>query len=221
MSREYRQFCGLARAMETVGGRWTLLVVRDLLAGPKRFTELQKGLPGIPTNVLSARLKELEETGVVTRRLLARGVAYEVTPYGRDLEDVMAQLGMWGARMMTARRDDEFFSVHALALALRGAFRPDKADDLDHVFDLRINGNDLRISITGGTVSFPPERDMDADTVIEADPDGIHQLLTGALSVDDALATHLVRITGNIDDALRFFEMFRLPAPIEPKTSSV
>src|SRR5438105_14626994 len=99
-ARTYGQFCGLARALELVGERWALLIVRDLLVGPKRFTDLRRGLPRIPTNVLSTRLKELEHNGIVRRRLLPRpasGVVYELTEHGRELEDIVLRLGLWGA----------------------------------------------------------------------------------------------------------------------------
>src|SRR5258708_27570367 len=101
--RSYGQFCGLARALELVGERWALLIVRDLLVGPRRFTDLRQGLPRIPTNVLSDRLKELEENGIVQRRVLPRpaaSVVYELTPYGSQLEDAVMRLGLWGAQSL-------------------------------------------------------------------------------------------------------------------------
>src|SRR5215207_6969550 len=97
-NRTFGQYCGLARALELVGERWALLVVRDLVLGPKRFTDLRRGLPRIPTNVLSARLRELEEAGVVRRRVLPRpasSVVYELTEYGRELDEVVLPLGRW------------------------------------------------------------------------------------------------------------------------------
>src|SRR5437763_13541599 len=105
-SRSYDQFCGVARALDLVGERWALLLVRDLLLGPKRFTDLRRGLPGIGTNVLAARLKELERAGVIARRTLpppAASVVYELTEYGRALEGPLLALGRWGARSMRAR----------------------------------------------------------------------------------------------------------------------
>src|SRR5215207_4227883 len=101
--RAYGQFCGLARALEIVGERWALLIVRDLIVGPKRFTDLQRGLPRIPTSVLAARLKELEAFGAIRRRVLPRpagSVVYELTEYGAALEDSVLSLGRWGARAL-------------------------------------------------------------------------------------------------------------------------
>ena len=99
--RAYGQTSGLARALEIVGERWALLIVRELVDGPKRFTDLSRGLPRMPSNILSARLKGLELTGVVRRRALpppARSIVYELTPYGSQLEDVVVRLGRWGAQ---------------------------------------------------------------------------------------------------------------------------
>jgi DNA-binding HxlR family transcriptional regulator len=99
--RKYDQGCGSAHALDLIGDRWALLVVRELLLGPKRFTDLRDGLPGIGPNVLSQRLKELEEVGVLRRHVLpppAASAVYELTEWGRELEDVLVQLGRWGAR---------------------------------------------------------------------------------------------------------------------------
>src|SRR5581483_3020027 len=112
--RSYGQFCGFARAVEVVGERWSLLVLRDLFVGPKRFTDLHRGLPGIPTNILSARLKELEAAGVVQRRLLPRpngAVVYELTEYGKELEGVVIGLGRWGAKSLDTPREGETVTV--------------------------------------------------------------------------------------------------------------
>src|SRR5918994_7545217 len=108
--RSYHQYCGLAHALELVGERWALLVVRDLFTGPKRFTDLRSGLGRIPTNVLSTRLKELEEAGIVERRVLPRpssSVVYELTDYGRGLEDAVIALVRWGTKSLGEPDPDE------------------------------------------------------------------------------------------------------------------
>src|SRR3954451_22104697 len=100
-TKTYGQYCGVARALELVGERWALLIVRDLLVGPKRYTDLRAGLPKIPTNVLATRLKELESAGLVERRVQPRrsgAIVYELTPYGLELDMVVLALGRWGAR---------------------------------------------------------------------------------------------------------------------------
>ena len=103
MTRGYGQYCGLARALELVGSRWTLLIVRELLAGPKRYTELAQGLPGIPSNILSSRLREMEDGGIVERALEPRpstSVVYTLTAYGQELEGPMTALGLWGVKSL-------------------------------------------------------------------------------------------------------------------------
>ena len=110
MTRGYGQYCGLARALELVGSRWTLLIVRELLAGPKRYTELAQGLPGIPSNMLSSRLREMEDGGVVERALEPRpsaSVVYTLTAYGQELEGPMTALGLWGVKSLAPPTSDD------------------------------------------------------------------------------------------------------------------
>src|ERR671937_1536103 len=129
-SRTYDQFCGVARALDLVGERWALLIVRDLLLGPKRFTDLRNGLPRIGTNVLAARLQELERAGVVERRGLpppAASTVYELTDYGRTLEGPLLSLGRWGATSMGQRQDGQSLRSEWLAVALKAFFRPEAA----------------------------------------------------------------------------------------------
>src|SRR5919202_4903626 len=101
----YRQYCAVARGLDLVGERWTLLIVRDLLTGPKRYTDLLAGLPGIGTNLLATRLRELEQHGLVARRVLpppAGSTVYELTDVGQTLEPVVLALGRWGRRLLGA-----------------------------------------------------------------------------------------------------------------------
>src|SRR5919202_2762340 len=122
-ARSYEQFCGIARALDLVG-------VRDLVLGPKRFTDLRRGLPGIGSNVLAARLKELERAGVVQRRTLpppAASAVYELTEYGRELEEPLLALGRWGARSLGTREPRHALRSEWLAVALKAFFRPEAA----------------------------------------------------------------------------------------------
>src|SRR5690349_12444802 len=153
--RPYHQVCGLAHALELVGERWALLVVRDLVLGPKRFTDLRRGLPRIPTNILSARLKELEDAGIVRRRLLPRpaaGVAYELSEYGQELEDVVLRLGLWGARSLGNPRPEDIVTTDSLILALRATFSPEAAGDLRATYELRLGPVVVHASVDRGTL---------------------------------------------------------------------
>src|SRR4051812_28398855 len=123
-AREYGQYCGITRALELVGERWTLLIVRDLLVGPRRYGELAAGLPRIPSNILAARLKELQEAGIIHRVPRSRIIIYELTPYGRELEPVVLALGTWGFKAMGDPRDEQIITPDSMTMALRTAFRP-------------------------------------------------------------------------------------------------
>jgi DNA-binding HxlR family transcriptional regulator len=214
MTRGYGQYCGLAKALELVGGRWALLIVRELLIGPKRYTELQHGLPGIPTNILSSRLRELEEAGLVERSLLAHSssVVYGLTAYGLDLEEAVVRLGVWGSKSLGRPGEDASFSLSALALALRGAFDPTKATGRELLLEIRLGDEPpLVVLVSEGRVSFPsgpPSRPI----VLETAPEVMSQLLVGSLDVRDAVASGRAKLDGSIREASRFFEIFRLPA---------
>src|SRR5215813_9428854 len=119
--RTYNQYCPMAHSLDLIGERWTLLIIHNLFLGPKRFSDLLRGLPGIGTNILTDRLKSLEENGLVQNRFLpppAASSVYELTPYGRSLEDVMIALARWGARTLGARQPDQRVMVDALGLTI-------------------------------------------------------------------------------------------------------
>lgn len=213
VSRDYGQYCALARALELIGGRWALLIVRDLLTGPKRFTDLAEGLPGIPTNVLSARLRELEEAGIIQRRLKPRpatGVAYELTEWGRELEDPLTRLGFWAARTLGEPEPGEHFNISALAVALRGAFDAERAKAMARTFELRIDGKSIAMRVEHGSLDCAPTVTKDA-TVIEGTAPAIAELMTGRATFDDAVKAGRVRVQGSRTDARRFFDVFRIP----------
>jgi DNA-binding HxlR family transcriptional regulator len=127
--RTYDDPCGIARALDRIGERWALLVVRELMLGPRRFTDLRAGLPHMSPNVLSQRLRELEDSGVVQRRSLpppAAATIYELTAWGHELEPVLLALAHWGSRAAPIPRGD--LSTSALLIALETTFDPEPAD---------------------------------------------------------------------------------------------
>lgn len=215
MTRGYGQYCGLARALELVGGRWALLVVRDLLTGPKRFSELQEGLHGIPTNVLTSRLRELEEAEIVERRVQAHpgsGVVYALTDYGLELEEPVLRLGFWGAKTMGSPCEGDFISLDSLALALRGAFRPDRARGPQRLYELRVDGKPLRILVKSGRVTAPAGSEGEPDVVLDVEPAAISDLLSGVMDVDEAVSSGRLRVEGDPAEARRFVERFQFPS---------
>ncbi len=215
-TRVYGQYCGFARALEAVGERWALLVVRDLLIGAKRFTDLLRGLPGIPSNVLTARLKELEHAGIVQRRVLprpARAVVYELTEYGLELEPVVVELGRWGAKNLGDPRPDETITVDSLITALRTTFHPGAARGFRAGYELRVGEIVLHARVDDGHVEVAEGALPDADLAIETGP-GIRALMAGEVSPADAIENGIVRVTGDPELLTRFAEIFRIePMP--------
>jgi DNA-binding HxlR family transcriptional regulator len=214
VSRGYHQFCGLARALDLIGGRWALLIIRDLLTGPKRFSELQEGLPGVPTNVLTARLRELEDDGIVLRRAHERpggGVVYDLTDFGRELEQPILRLGFWGARAMGPMHEGDYVSTDSLALALRGSFRPELAEGPPRLYEFKIDGKSLLARVDAGKVTVPCESTDEPDLVIDAEPELLAALLSGEMTLDAARKTGCVQLRGTKAEAGRMLAMFRFP----------
>jgi DNA-binding HxlR family transcriptional regulator len=214
MTREYGEFCGLARALELVGGRWTLLIVRELLVGPKRYSELEEGLPGIPTNILSSRLRELEDNGLVERVLQprpSRSVGYALTPYGLELWDPMIRLGLWGAKSLGKPGAGDTFSIASLAVALRGTFDADAIPDRDLLYEVRLAGRRLHVLVRDREVSFPSEPSTPPDLLLETTPQVFSELFAGYTEIDAAVAAGRARVEGSKREARRFFKLFHLP----------
>ena len=212
-TRSYGKYCGLAHALELVGERWALVLVSDLLRGPKRFTDLQHGQPRIPSNVLSTRLKELEDAGVVRRRVLPRpasGVGYELTEYGRELEGIVLQLGLWGAMSMGAPRPGDVFTADTAVLGLRSTFRPEAARDLRADYELYLGDVVVHARVDHGELEVDDGPLEGADLVLETDV-GLQRLLTGELSPAEAIKCGAVRITGKRQLLDRFVEVFHIP----------
>lgn len=217
-TRSYGQFCGLARALELVGERWALLIVRDLLVGPRRFTDLRQGLPRIPTNVLSERLKELEHNGVVRRRVLPRpatGVVYELTPYGSQLDQAVKYLGLWGAQALDQPRPGDVLTADAMVIALRSTFVPEAALGINATFELHLGEvvvhariRDGVADFAGGALGEPP------DAVIVASP-AIRAVMAGEMTPAEALASGNARVSGAQWLFERFGALFRIPSSRE------
>jgi DNA-binding HxlR family transcriptional regulator len=183
MSRTYSQYCGVARALDLVGERWALLVIRELVLGPKRFTDLKEGLPGIGTNILAARLRELEEGGVVRRhRLLppAASTVYELTEYGRALRPALLALGRWGAMSMGEREPSQTLRSEWLAVALTAFFSPEAAADLDTSVELRLTNGTYRARIDRGELEVGRTEENGADLVLTTDEETLIGYLAGA-----------------------------------------
>ena len=183
VTRSYDQYCGIARALDLVGERWAMLVVRELVLGPKRFTDLRRGLPGIGTNVLTGRLKELESSGVVARRTLlppAASTVYELTEYGRELEKVVLAFGRWGAKSMGPRVAQQTLRSEWLAVALKAFFRPEAAEDLRATVEFRFEDGTFLAQIDRGSLLIERAPENGADLSVRTDPETLVGFLAGA-----------------------------------------
>jgi len=211
-SREYGQYCGVTRALELVGERWAMLIVRDLLVGPRRYGELAAGLPRIPTNILAARLKELQEAGLIRRVPHSRVIVYDLTPYGRELEPVVLALGAWGFKAMGDPRDEQIITPDSMTMALRTAFRSHIAADLPATaYAARFGPAELLIRVDGSSLDVT-RGDGPADLTFAAGPD-IRRLISGELAPDRAISTGVVEVLHGRGSLLdRFADTFHLAA---------
>jgi DNA-binding HxlR family transcriptional regulator len=233
-ARNYGQYCGVVSALELVGERWALLIVRDLLVGPRRYSDLKQGLPRIPTNILSTRLKELQQAGVVRRVPLAHGLVYDLTEYGRGLEDVILALGRWGFQRMGEPGEGDIVTPDSLTMAFRTAFTPDAARSQPvTVYEVHIGAIVLTLRVhelgltvtrgavtpgvgTGGAVTGGADTGG-ADLVFAASP-RIREVISGELSPESAIAGGTVRI---LDGDATLLERFALTFHLEPAPTSI
>jgi DNA-binding HxlR family transcriptional regulator len=188
--RSYGQYCSIARSLDVVGDRWTLLIVRELLLqGPCRFTDLKNGLPGIAANLLSGRLKELEEAALIGRQDAPPPIAttlYGLTENGLALEPVLKALGLWGLRHMTVERPEDAFRAQWL-VCLPAWFTTDADPDAPPaVIQLVAAGEHAVIEIGEGQVRTQTGRATDPDLVLDGPPRAILGLLTGVIDIRGA-----------------------------------
>ena len=209
-ARTYGEHCAVARALDVVGERWALLVVRELLLGPKRFTDLRAGLPNAKPSVLSQRLRELDAAGVVRRRTLAPpsgARVYELTDDGRDLEPIVTALGHWGSRVPT--RPGAIHGSDSIVLALQSRFKPDAARGLDGSYELRLATDRYRIEIADGELAAW-RGELDApDAVIETDPDTLGGVVLDGRQLEGALRSGAISLDGDRERAARFLTLYR------------
>jgi DNA-binding HxlR family transcriptional regulator len=214
--RSYGDACGIARALDVVGERWALMVVRELLLGPKRFTDIRAGLPHLSPDVLAQRLRDLEQAGLVHHRRLPPpygSQVYELTAGGRALEPALMALGRWGGAYAPPPRDDMCMSLDAHVLSLRTLFDAERAGDFAARVELRLDGERFFVVIADGAVEAGRGELPDAEAAIEADPTMLLEVLHGHRRLADALAAETIRLSGDKRKARRFMTLFPLPQP--------
>jgi DNA-binding HxlR family transcriptional regulator len=210
--RSYGDRCGVARALDRVGERWALLVVRELILGPKRFTALRAGLPQIGPDVLSQRLRELEQLGVLRQTRLAPPLGvnvYELTERGRELEPVILALGRWGSTE-TFAPDAEAFGADSAMLALKTLFSATRAGELEGDYELRISEQPFRATVAGAKLELVRGEAEDPIAVLETDATTLGELLWRGLELDDAVSSGTLAVSGSKPAARRFLELFPL-----------
>ncbi len=217
----YGQYCGLSRAAEMVGERWGLLIVRDLLVGPRSASELRTGLPKITASLLVRRLNELAYSGVVRLAGQADDAGeerYELTEYGRAMEEAVLAFGRWGAASLAAPRADDVVTDSSLMVALKATFQPEAAADVHETYELHIGGHVLNAEVAGGVLEVAAGHRPGADAVIDLGF-ALLSLLTGEVAAEDVLATGEVTVEGDDASLDRFVRMFQLPRVPAPKVA--
>lgn len=212
--RKYDDGCAVAQALDVIGERWALLVVRDLLLGPKRFTDLLAGLPGASSDVLTQRLRDLGEAGVVRRRRLgppAGTWVYELTPWGAGLEEIVVGLARW-AHESSWMRYDLPLGTDSLMLSVKTLFDSRVAGDLRATIALNLDGEPFWIRIADESLTMARGEIEGADVTLDTDNATVLSLMQTDRSIDDALATGDLRLTGDRAIADGFHQSVRHPS---------
>ena len=218
--RKYGDRCGIARALDLIGERWALLVVRELLLGPKRFTDLRDGLPHVSPDVLSQRLRELERDGIVVRRKLAPPAGsrvYELTDRGLELEPVVLALGRFGSTAPFPPGEPQL-GVDSAILALRALFDPGAADGLGATYELRLADQSFHARVENGRLDVTRGSADHPDATIETDTATLSALLWHGRRLPEAVRSGDIEVEGSRRAVERFLRLFPLPVAEESRS---
>jgi DNA-binding HxlR family transcriptional regulator len=215
LSRSYNQHCTLAHALDQVGERWTLLIVRELLTGPRRYNDLARGLVTVPSNVLADRLRDLEARKLVARRQLPapaeQVVVYELTEEGVALSDAVAALARWGQRTLPPTADGRVFRARWLILAMEARFNPEAATGVNESYQLQVDDEEpVHFVVDDGQGHARAGEALEPAVSVQADAETLLALANGTTTVPDAIARG-ARIEATPDALQRMLEI--LPAP--------
>jgi DNA-binding HxlR family transcriptional regulator/putative sterol carrier protein len=210
--RAYRQYCATARALDLVGERWTLLLLRELLTGPKRNKDLLHNLPGIGTNLLAARLRKLESDGLVERTTLpppAGSAVYRLTQLGRGLEPAIMALARWGQQLLGEPTAEDEIRPSWVILGMKAVFRPERAADLRETYEFRIDGDVFWIRVDHGEADAAQGGARDPDLIVSSDVDTFLEDHSGRVSARDAVAAGGARLLkGDVSALERCLHIF-------------
>lgn len=201
--RSYNQYCGIATALDLLGERWSLLIVRNLLVGPKRFKDLLDGLPGIGTGLLSQRLKELDAAGLITRDTLpppAASAVYRLTADGESLRPVLYELSRWGLSRLGELTDEQYLDPELVALALEAHFDSSRADGTaDGSYELAVDGHTFVFTISGTTIDIRATTTASPRTRLSTDARTLAALNVGSRTLAEAVAEGTLTATGDLE----------------------
>jgi DNA-binding HxlR family transcriptional regulator/putative sterol carrier protein len=207
----YQQYCGLARALDVVGDRWTLLIVRELMPGPRRFTDLIGGLPGISRNLLTERLRVLERDGIVARQALPPPAArqvYELTDDGRDLAAVMGPLIAWGARRLGDRKPTESFRARWAAAGMSALADREAAKGVSETYQYLVGDSAFHFTVDDGSIQVHDGRAEDPAVVLTTDEETWADIASGEITASSAAATGALTVVGDRQAAKRLRKIF-------------
>lgn len=223
--RSYEQYCAVAYGLDVIGERWTLLIVRDLLLGPKRYKDLLEGLPGIGTNLLADRLHEMERVGLVERTVLpppAGSTVYQLTEAGQGLEPALIALGRWGARFLKPEpKKTDVLVPRAYFVAVRAAFKPELAAGLRETYEFRIGQLGVfEVRIEDGRCFSAERQASHPDAVFSMSVETLNALVFQVLKPEEAIATGKVDVKGDPEALERFIKLcaFR---PLPPSKAAM
>jgi DNA-binding HxlR family transcriptional regulator len=208
--RDYGQFCAVSRAVEAVGERWGLLIIRDLLVEPKTRTQLRDGLPRIPADVLGARLREFERDGIARSRQLPGGeISYELTEYGQELEQITLALGRWGARLLNLPRPGEIITPNAVVTAMRAAFDIGAAQGVQVTYQVTLGDFVVHMVVDDGTLAVGIGPLPKADLLLRTGAE-LKALMFGELDPLEGIATGALDVTGDPELLVLFTKLFHI-----------
>lgn len=216
-TRWYEDACGTAHALELVGERWSLLIARELMLGPRRFGDLKASLPGISANVLTQRLESLEVAGVLMRRKLpppASVQVYELTPWGLEAEDAIKALGRWAAR--SPDHDPNLpLSPVSLMLSFRTMFDADRAGGASTVLGFRLGADSFTVRVADGVLTVARTEPEGAEAVVTGEPEAVAAVVYGDGAEAAERVAQLLTVEGDAEAFLRFVSWFELPPKAE------
>ncbi len=209
--RSYQQYCSIARALDVVGERWTLLIVRDLLGGPRRYKDLQESLDGIGSNLLAARLKDLDSAGLIKsiKQTPPFSVkSYQLTSLGRTLEPTVVALAHWGLDLLTTPRQNDHWQPQWNHVALKARFNPQEAADLSAIYAFEISGYPHYAVVKDGALATFEGTAPNPDLLLKASDEDFLRVVQGELNLKEAIQSGILSVEGSGESLLRMAKVF-------------